>query len=576
MKAWRRAHPNATAEQIELKGAHVEALKALSHAESQEGLGKMPSRMVESIRRREAEARAAWNDIDPDAGRSSQKQKHSAEAQEAQALGATTEKCIISWTGGKDCNLALLTAWRDPTLNVVALVVFKPEDAEFKAHPLFLMEAQAASIGLPLLHVIIERDAPSYKEAYVRGMVKLREERNITVIVTGDMDLVGSMTRNWIEECGEDAGLRTILPLWQSDREANLRKLHDERYRIVFSCVKSPWFDASWIGRCLDEAAIVEMKAMVASPPKDAKPLDLGGEGGEYHTMCVDGPLYAHPVTIAIQPARELINQPGQKEGERWWTIGITMHEEEDNAARATDWLNQHAEEHGHSDAAADLNQYWYSQSTITTLVKVASEAKPDTPTAKLRIAFVSTPSLFFALDPNARKDCRVLDYDRDLGTNCDEFVFYDFHEPNAIPSDLLHAFSIVVIDPPYIEHDVWRQYAVTAKLLLADGGYSVCTTVIENASLLEELLGVTPNTYLPSIPHLPYQYAVFTNFKHEALDQRNEEVSHDPAEFLAAPRQSASEAREKAAEKPIQGAGASYDFEAMIEAELRRQQEIS
>ena len=188
----------------------------------------------------------------------------------------------------------------------------------------------------------------------------------------------------------------------------------------------------------------------------------------------------------------------------------------------------------------------------------------------------MSTPSLFFALDPNARKDCRVLDYDRDLGTNCDEFVFYDFHEPNALPSDLLHAFSIVVIDPPYIEHDVWRQYAVTAKLLLADGGYSVCTTVIENASLLEELLGVTPNTYLPSIPHLPYQYAVFTNFKHEALDQRNEEVSHDPAEFLAAPRQSASEAREKAAEKPIQGAGASYDFEAMIEAELRRQQEIS
>ena len=105
----------------------------------------------------------------------------------------------------------------------------------------------------------------------------------------------------------------------------------------------------------------------------------------------------------------------------------------------------------------------------------------------------------------------------------------------------------------------------------------SICTTVIENAALLEELLGVTPNTYLPSIPNLPYQYAVFTNFRHAALDERNLEVAHDPADFLAAPRQALERGgggpQQQAAEAPIRGAGAAYDFEAMIEAELRRQQ---
>ena len=188
----------------------------------------MPVRMVDAVRRREREAREAWNDVDPDAGQSSQRQRQRAPP-EAQTFGPEADKCVISWTGGKDCNLSLLIAWRDPMLHVVALVVFRPEDAEFKAHPLHLMEAQAGSLGLPLLHVVIPRDTTNYKEAYVRGMRQLRETHNVTVIATGDMDLVGSMTRNWIEECGEEAGLRAFLPLWQSDREANLRRLIDER-----------------------------------------------------------------------------------------------------------------------------------------------------------------------------------------------------------------------------------------------------------------------------------------------------------------------------------------------------------
>ena len=322
MRAWRRAHPDATAAHIEAKTAHFAALKALAQAQDQAALGMMPSRMVEAVRRQEVAARAKLQANFETGECSSQPQQRRAPA-EAQTLGPNAEKCVISWTGGKDCNLALLTAWRDRALDVVALVVFRPEDAEFKAHPLSLMEAQASSLGLPLVHVIIPRDTPSYKDAYVRGMRQLHEERGVTVIATGDMDLVGTMARNWIEECGEEAGLRAFLPLWQSDREANLRQLIRERFHVVFSCVKSPWFDAGWIGRRIDETTLAQMQAIAASAYADAKPLDLGGERGEYHTMCLDGPLYAHAIAPAIQPPRELLGQAGQKDGERWWTIGV-------------------------------------------------------------------------------------------------------------------------------------------------------------------------------------------------------------------------------------------------------------
>lgn len=245
---------------------------------------------------------------------------------QVQALGATTRNTAVSWTGGKDCNLALLAAWRDPSLRVTALVCFRPEDALFRAHPIVLMEAQAEVLDLPLLHVIIPRDSSDYKAAYVTGMRQLREDHGIVVMATGDMDLVGSMSRNWIEECGEEAGIAAFLPLWHADRAGCLLQLLTEGFAVRFSCVKSPWFDASWVGRTIDQETFAAMQAMAAAPPagSDAKALDLGGERGEYHTMCFDGPLYAHSVEMELEDeATEIRDQPGQKAGERWWTIRV-------------------------------------------------------------------------------------------------------------------------------------------------------------------------------------------------------------------------------------------------------------
>ena len=123
-----------------------------------------------------------------------------------------------------------------------------------------------------------------------------------------------------------------------------------------------------------------------------------------------------------------------------------------------------------------------------------------------------------------------------------------------------------------FITVDVWRRYIETARhLLQPSGGVVILTTVIENAGLLAETLGATPHTYLPSIPNLPYQYALFTNFSSAALDRPNPEVPHDPAAFVAAAAAAAA-APPANAEAPVTGAGHSYDFEAMLDAELRRQ----
>ena len=80
-------------------------------------------------------------------------------------------------------------------------------------------------------------------------------------------------------------------------------------------------------------------------------------------------------------------------------------------------------------------------------------------------------------------------------------FVFYDFKQPDVFPKELLGTFDMVVVDPPFITHAVWENYAVTTKLLLkkgtsADGspsGKVILTTLQENAEFLQILLGAKP-----------------------------------------------------------------------------------
>ena len=155
------------------------------------------------------------------------------------------------------------------------------------------MEIQAEALGLALCVMSLSSDV-SYKEGYIQAIRHLRDDRGIRVLGTGDMSLVGKMRTNWIDDCCREVGnVRAYLPLWNADRVACLNRLRSENFLVIYSCVKQPWFDESWIGRRIDDEAINEMKsksngsgaiAHDSSCSPEGQCLDMGGENGEYHT----------------------------------------------------------------------------------------------------------------------------------------------------------------------------------------------------------------------------------------------------------------------------------------------------
>lgn len=198
---------------------------------------------------------------------------------------SAAKRTAILWTGGKDCNLALCEA-KSAGYNVVALVTFIMGNAKFKAHPIEVMQMQAKALGLPYITIPINEP---YKESYEAAIKKLKDEHGINTLITGDIEEIHG-NNNWISERSRPAGVEVFLPLWHLSREILMQKIIAVGFKVVFSCVKRPWFDESWLGREISLETLVDLRRI--------DNLDLCGEQGEYHTLVLNGPGYKNEIVI--------------------------------------------------------------------------------------------------------------------------------------------------------------------------------------------------------------------------------------------------------------------------------------
>jgi diphthine-ammonia ligase len=126
----------------------------------------------------------------------------------------------VLWTGGKDSVLALYEA-RLSGYTIVNLVTFIPDRADFLAHPLPFMEAQAQALDLP--HKAITISEP-FRENYEKAISSIKETFEVDTLVTGDISRVDSYP-NWIRECSTPSGVNALTPLWELDRRTILTRL---------------------------------------------------------------------------------------------------------------------------------------------------------------------------------------------------------------------------------------------------------------------------------------------------------------------------------------------------------------
>ena len=193
----------------------------------------------------------------------------------------------VSWSGGKDCCLALRRA-RAAGLDVTTLVAFFDETGEAtRAHgvPRAVMQAQADALGLRLV-------APSaawgdYERVFAETVTALKRDGVISMVF-GDIDL--QPHRDWIDKICAGLGIQAHLPLWHAARAALAQEVVALGYKPVVVATDDRHLDASFCGRAYDAD-------FLAALPEEVCPC---GEDGEFHTFVTDGPGFRAPVPVTV------------------------------------------------------------------------------------------------------------------------------------------------------------------------------------------------------------------------------------------------------------------------------------
>lgn len=194
----------------------------------------------------------------------------------------------VSWSGGKDCCLALYRAVVAGARPVALMNMLTEGGQRTRSHglPRSVIEAQAAAMGLKLLTG--SATWQGYEEHFT-ALLREARQQGVETAVFGDIDLEDH--RQWELRVCENAGLAAALPLWVEDRRKLLAEWWVAGFEARIIAVRDGVLDRSFLGRVLDAATVNELAACG---------VDLCGEKGEYHTVVTDGPLFKHPIELVM------------------------------------------------------------------------------------------------------------------------------------------------------------------------------------------------------------------------------------------------------------------------------------
>lgn len=201
---------------------------------------------------------------------------------------------LMAWSGGKDSTLALAALRRDPAWRVVGLVTAVTAGYDrVSIHGVrrTILQAQAASIGLPLVEATLEPASSNeaYEAAWAGAIDAARERLGaFGHVAYGDLFLED--VRAYRDAQLARLGVTPVYPLWGLPTAALAREFIAAGHRAILTCVDTTQLDARFAGRDFDELLLAELPASV----------DPCGERGEFHTCLVGGPLLREPIHVTL------------------------------------------------------------------------------------------------------------------------------------------------------------------------------------------------------------------------------------------------------------------------------------
>jgi len=195
----------------------------------------------------------------------------------------------VLFSGGKDSTRTV--HWcleNDFNVKYLVSIIPKREDSWMFHYPnIHLVDELAEAIGIKL----VKRKSSGVKEKEVKDLKLALEGLDIDTVACGG--IASNYQKKRIERVCKELGLNLLAPFWDTDPEEFMRETIELGFDVRFIGVYSMGLDKSWLGRKLTKESLEELIEL----NKKYK-INLVGEGGEFETLCLGGPIFKKSLEI--------------------------------------------------------------------------------------------------------------------------------------------------------------------------------------------------------------------------------------------------------------------------------------
>lgn len=203
-------------------------------------------------------------------------------------------KAFVSWSGGKDCTLALHRIIQEGKIEVETLVnMCSPDGKHSGSHGIKsdIIKQQAKCLNLEIIQQAV--DEKGYEYNFKKVISKLKD-KGITSGIFGDIYLQAH--RDWIDRVCSEMDITPIYPLWQNPTYNLLEEFIEQGFKTIVVSVNANYLGNEWLNRELNHDFLDEIKLLPG--------IDACAENGEYHSFVFDGPIFKNPLKVSAGDIR--------------------------------------------------------------------------------------------------------------------------------------------------------------------------------------------------------------------------------------------------------------------------------
>ena len=187
------------------------------------------------------------------------------------------------FSGGKDSVFAIYIA-QQYGWDITHLVSIFPENKDswmYHSVNIHLTKTLAEAINIPLVTQMTKGE----KEEELSSLQHVLSTLEIDGVISGA--IASEYQRTRIEQVCHELKIKSFTPLWHKDQALLLQEMIKAGFIIKIVGIFADGFDESFLGKTIDQQTLSELKQI-----QKEKKINIAGEGGEYETLVVDGPIF--------------------------------------------------------------------------------------------------------------------------------------------------------------------------------------------------------------------------------------------------------------------------------------------